>query len=311
MTANTKPTVLFVDDEPRVLTSMRMLFRTQYRTLLATSGSEALTKLKQEEVDVIVSDQRMPNMTGIELFREVRKFNDRSMRILLTGYSDLNAIISSINEGEIFRFVNKPWNNEELKTTIAKAIEAVSGSARGGLAAEEPEPDTTAQPAVGVLVMDDDASMAQKIQAIVGSPYQVHHASTLASAVDVLEKNDVSVLLSETRVENTPITSLLNSLKLQQPELVSIILTERADAGAAIELINQGQIFRMIPKPIHESQCRIAVKSAWRQNQRLIRNPALRKRYEVETPATPAPAAMAGGLIDRIRSLRSRLRAGA
>jgi len=324
----TKATILFVDDEPRILTSMRMLFRGKYNALFATSGQEALARLKQEQVDVIVSDQRMPNMTGIELFREVRKFNDKSMRILLTGYSDLNAIISSINEGEIFRFVNKPWNNDELKETVAQAVAAAQHSGANTVEAEadfEPEPGTqyldetspsvaqcaSPQPnAEGVLVLDDDRTMAPKIQEILGPQFHVHNAGSLAIAVTALENHDIAIVISETRVENVPITSLLNTLKQQQPELVSIILTERADAGSAIDLINQGQIFRLILKPIHESQCRIAVKSALRQNQKLLRNPELQKRYEVAQPVEPPPQVMAGGLLDRIRMLRSRLRAG-
>lgn len=306
-----KPSVLFVDDEPRILTSMRMLFRGRYRMLFANSGDEALALVRQEPVDVIVSDQRMPNMTGIELFREIRKFNEQSMRILLTGYSDLNAIISSINEGEIFRFVNKPWNNDELKNTIAQAVTAARHSAAVAQQPASPTPVAEESGASDILVLDDDTSMAPKIQSVLGPDFKIHNTNTLRAAVDVLETNDVAVVISETRVEGAPITRLLGSLKMHQPQLVSIILTDRADAGSAIELINEGQIFRMIAKPIHQSQCRVAVKSALRHHARLARNPELHRRYEVVQPEAPAPAAMAGGLLDRIRMLRSRIRSGA
>src|SRR5688572_27562186 len=94
--------VLFVDDEPRILTTMRMLFRKNYEVFTAEGGQKALELLKSQPVDVIVSDQRMPGMTGIEMLRQARELNPNAMRILLTGYSDLNAIIGSINEGEIF-----------------------------------------------------------------------------------------------------------------------------------------------------------------------------------------------------------------
>src|SRR4051794_29265386 len=112
MTETPKPRVLFVDDEPRILSTMRMLFKANYELFFADSGAKALELLKTQVVDVIVSDQRMPGMTGIELLRQARELNPNAMRILLTGYSDLNAIIGSVNDGEIFRFVNKPWNNE-------------------------------------------------------------------------------------------------------------------------------------------------------------------------------------------------------
>ena len=87
----TKARVLFVDDEPRVLTTMRILFRSHYEVFLAESGAKALELLKTQPVDVIVSDQRMPGMTGIELLRAARELNPNAMRILLTGYADLDA----------------------------------------------------------------------------------------------------------------------------------------------------------------------------------------------------------------------------
>src|SRR3546814_612323 len=121
---SSKARVLFVDDEPRVLTTMRILFRARYELFFAESGAAALELLKTQPIDVIVSDQRMPGMTGIELLRTARELNPNAMRILLTGYSDLNAIIGSINEGEIFRFINKPWSNDDLTTTVARAVSA-------------------------------------------------------------------------------------------------------------------------------------------------------------------------------------------
>src|SRR3546814_6306237 len=117
---SSKARVLFVDDEPRVLTTMRILFRARYELFFAESGAAALELLKTQPIDVIVSDQRMPGMTGIELLRTARELNPNAMRILLTGYSDLNAIIGSIKEGEIFRFINKPWSNDDLQTTVAQ-----------------------------------------------------------------------------------------------------------------------------------------------------------------------------------------------
>ncbi|HWU69115.1 MAG TPA: response regulator, partial [Stenotrophobium sp.] len=137
-----KSRVLFVDDEPRILSTMRMLFRGKHEMFFADSGAAALELLKTQTVDVIVSDQRMPGMTGIELLRAAREHNPSAMRILLTGYSDLNAIIGSINEGEIFRFVNKPWSNDDLITTVSRAVTAARASmaAAASAAASGDEP---------------------------------------------------------------------------------------------------------------------------------------------------------------------------
>ena len=305
---NTKARVLFVDDEPRVLSSMRMLFRNAYEMQFADGAQKAIELLKVQPVDVIVSDQRMPGMTGIELLREARNINPHAMRILLTGYSDLNAIIGSVNEGEIFRFVNKPWANEELTSTVANAVTA----ARASLAISQlPEPvvDTTAvaNDAPAVLVLDDDAEIAPRIQSILGAAYRVFGARSMDEAVDLLEQQQIGVVISDSRVQNLPVVSLIGLLKQHQPQLVTVILTERADAGAAIELINQGQIYRLLTKPVQEVTCRIMVNSAQKHHLQLARNPELHQRYAVEKPSAPPPgiATPPPRLMDRVRSLRS------
>lgn len=307
-----KARVLFVDDEPRVLTTMRMLFRGRYDVYFAESGAAALELLKTQPIDVIVSDQRMPGMTGIEMLRAARDLNPSAMRILLTGYSDLNAIIGSINEGEIFRFVSKPWANDELSTTVARAVVAARASAAAeAKAATEAgtEPALQINPqAPNLLVLDDDPRVPPQIQAILGAGYRVFGATTMDEAVDLLEKERIGVVISDTRVQDHPVLGLIGTLKQHHPELVSVILTERADAGQAIELINQGQIYRFITKPIHDNVCKITVNSALKQHQKLTHNPELHQRYEVERSAPPPPTASAAGgagLLDRIRSLRS------
>ncbi|WP_020648076.1 response regulator [Solimonas variicoloris] len=306
-TAATRARVLFVDDEPRVLTTMRILFRSRYELFFADGGNSALELLKTQPVDVIVSDQRMPGMSGIELLRAARELNPQAMRILLTGYSDLNAIIGSINEGEIFRFVNKPWSNEDLTATVARAVSA----ARATQAAARPDsaPEAGSGPTPGVLVLDDDPQVPPKIQAILGGDFRVFGARTMDDAVGHLEREPIGVVISDTRVQDNPVVALIGTLKQHRPELVSVILTERADAGSAIDLINQGQIYRFITKPIHDSQCKIAVNSALKQHQRLAQSPDLAQRYQVERAPEPAPGAVAGqALLERVKTLRSWVR---
>ncbi|MGH8457204.1 MAG: response regulator [Stenotrophobium sp.] len=305
MDQTTKARVLFVDDEPRILTTMRMLFRNHYELFFADSGQAALELLKTQTVDVVVSDQRMPGMTGIELLRAAREMNPNAMRILLTGYSDLNAIIGSINEGEIFRFVNKPWVNEDLSTTVSRAVTAARASlAAAASSVGEVLPHLPGH-APGVLVLDDDATVPPRIQAILGADFRVFGATTMEQAVALLESDNIGVVISDTRVQDHPVLSLIGTLKQHRPELVSIILTERADAGAAIDLINQGQIYRLITKPIHDSQCKIAVTSSLRQHHRLAQNPELHQRYEVQRVPEPVLATATAGLLTRIRTLRS------
>jgi DNA-binding NtrC family response regulator len=306
-----KARVLFVDDEPRILNTMRMLFRDHYEVLIAESGAQALELLKTNSVDVIVSDQRMPGMTGIEMLRQARELNPGAMRILLTGYSDLNAIIGSINDGEIFRFVNKPWFDEDLTATLERAVEAAKATQAASVA--EAKAATAPKggkkfdgPPASVLVLDDNPSVPEKIQQIMGSQYKVFGATTMKEAVGVLEREKIGVVISDTRVEDNPVTALISALKQQRPEVVSVILTERADADSAINLINQGQIYRFITKPIQDGQCKIMLGSALRQHDRLSHNPVLHKRYEVKpVPKDSETPPATEELISRVKTLRS------
>ena len=142
-----RATLLFVDDERRVLSSMRAMFRRDYDVLVADNGREALQIVDRESVDVIISDQRMPGMTGVEFLTEVKDRCPEVMRILLTGYADLQAIEASINEGEVFRYLMKPCPPDDLKKAIALAVEAARAAESGQTAESESASTTQAEPA--------------------------------------------------------------------------------------------------------------------------------------------------------------------
>jgi len=116
--------VLFVDDEPSILSALRRLFRPQgYTILTAESGAAGLAALEQQPVDLVVSDMRMPLMDGAQFLEQVRSRWPEVMRILLTGYADVTSTIAAINRGEIFRYIAKPWNDEEIILTVREALE--------------------------------------------------------------------------------------------------------------------------------------------------------------------------------------------
>ncbi|TKJ34143.1 MAG: hypothetical protein CEE38_18955 [Planctomycetes bacterium B3_Pla] len=120
-----KRIVLFVDDEEKILKSLkRGLLDEPYETLFSNSGKEALEILEQSQVQVIVTDMRMPEMNGLELLKAVKEEYPHIIRMILSGYADTDTLLAAINQGEIFRFIAKPWkSNEELKTIIRQAIE--------------------------------------------------------------------------------------------------------------------------------------------------------------------------------------------
>lgn len=116
--------ILFVDDEAGVLSSLKRLFlENDYEIYTALNGFEAIEFLKKGAVDIIVSDQRMPKMSGVEFLQHSKVYSPDSVRILLTGHADTDAAIDSINNGEVYRYFTKPWNDDEFKSAIRYAFE--------------------------------------------------------------------------------------------------------------------------------------------------------------------------------------------
>ena len=115
--------IMIVDDELVNLRTLERLFRRDHQVLLAPSGAEALTLLEQHDVALLISDQRMPEMTGIELMKNTVALRPQMVKILLTGYTDVGALIEAINCGLVYRYLTKPWNNDDLRITVNRALE--------------------------------------------------------------------------------------------------------------------------------------------------------------------------------------------
>lgn len=123
MTEARNRTLMLVDDEDSVLSALKRLFRRDgYRILTAPSGPDALRLLEDNEVDVIISDQRMPGMTGVDFLRQAKVLRPGTIRMTLSGYTDLQSIIDAVNEGAVFKFLTKPWDDDRLRDHVAKAF---------------------------------------------------------------------------------------------------------------------------------------------------------------------------------------------
>jgi len=123
MSSNKKIKILYVDDEMHNLMSFKATFRIKYDVMTAISGEEAIKLLDNNEIHVIITDQRMPGMTGTEFLESILDRHADVMRILLTGYADINAVIDAVNKGKIFHYLSKPWNEQELDDTIQRAYD--------------------------------------------------------------------------------------------------------------------------------------------------------------------------------------------
>jgi response regulator RpfG family c-di-GMP phosphodiesterase len=121
MAETTRPPILVVDDEPEILHSLRGLLRMEFEVHVAESGRAALQVLREQPIQVVMADQRMPEMTGVELLSQVQGEWPEAIRMVFTGYADVKAVIDAINRGHVFRYITKPWDPDELQMVLRHA----------------------------------------------------------------------------------------------------------------------------------------------------------------------------------------------
>ena len=400
-----KARILFVDDEKRVLNAMRGLFRRDYELFLTCEGAEAVRLAAENDVDVIVADQRMPGMTGIEVLGQVKVKSPRTVRILLTGYADPTAVEGSINIGEVFRFLSKPCPPKMLRETLSLAVNA----ARTAPAAPEPavaepvaEPAPRQRPAAGPAtpmeppaapyeetakipadpapapVANDESEKAPAAAHAVAGPPPVQPAreptternfedsdetepalpildektmesmadrssthwqsvtnvvmsednieetqenvalttdtlgvrdvgvaiftvdsdfastairaispqrntilaTTLVKVAHAIEEQNAGVLVTDFTTNSNMLQKMIAALKQHMPELVTIVVSNGRDTTDMINLINYGQVFRYVLKPIEPEQLRSDINAAVIRHLYLLNNPESVKRHQ-------------------------------
>ncbi|MDH3339051.1 MAG: response regulator, partial [Gammaproteobacteria bacterium] len=398
-----KARILFVDDEKRVLNAMRGLFRREYELFLTCDGAEAIRIASENEIDVIVADQRMPGMTGIEVLAEIKEKSPRTVRILLTGYADPSAVEGSINIGEVFRFLSKPCPPKMLRETLSLAINAShtkpitptaalptaqAASAPGPAAAattptaaqqvprpapqsaipqaaslQPTTPQVTSQPApqvlrepatqpppmaqaaappirdfdethpalptldesatattgehssshwqsvtnvimsedtveetqenvalssstlgmkdIGVVVFTVDSEFAATAIRAVSAERTTVLATTLVKVAQAIEQQSAGVLVTDFTTNNAILQKIIGALKQHMPQLVTIVVSSGRDTNDMINLINYGQVFRYVLKPIEPEQLRSDINAAVIRHLYLLNNPDSAMRHQV------------------------------
>ena len=375
-----KPRVVFVDDEKRVLNAMRALFRRDYELYLTTSGEEAVKFCVEHDADVIVADQRMPEMEGVEVLGAVREQAPRTMRILLTGYADLDAIEGSINVGEVFRFLSKPCPPDNLRATIDQAVQASAapvltpdsptvpappapptGEAEAyddapadslatqtrpitrrkspslvpAMLASQPEAEETPDEedleaqgeqvvlsgdsvqirnsesfrdmeSVGVVVFTLSDDFFKEVEGAMQGRYKLYHANRLLKVLELISAKKAGVLISEVASEGGVLRKVLNKFKQHLPELIAIVVSDDRDAAEMISLINHGQVFRYMAKPVNHDRLMQNVNGGALRHLQMRADPSLVPRMAVEqTEEEPEQSSAVDQLFKRIRSIGS------
>ena len=282
-----KPKIAFIDDEPRILRSLKMHFRQSHDVFTTTDASELMKYVSEHDVQVVISDQRMPDKQGTEVLRDIKAASPNTLRILLTGYADLNAVIDSVNEGEIYRYITKPWQNDELKqivnkaTEIAQQTQEITQNTMQGNDTQKVSGGSTGSNR-NILVLDDDESVYQQIKSHFKSAYTVSWASNLEQAAKLLQKKRFGVTITNSTLNKENITPIVYALKNIQPDLMVLMLTEFKDAHMVIDLINKGQVYRCLPRPTNFSIMSISLDRAFDHHERLVQQPILAARHHVE-----------------------------
>lgn len=363
-----KARILFIDDEQRVLNAMRGLFRREYELFLTSNGAEAIRMVEEHDIDVIVADQRMPGITGIEVLGKIKERSPRTVRILLTGYADPNAVEGSINVAEVFRFLSKPCPPTMLRETLALAIAAAKTAPIAVLPTDAPAikaapkpaaaspavmpvptgptvsnsdntepallvldaPDTpppepvTRQPGqqrpsahwdtvtnvvmsedtseetvetvglgatssrireVPIVVFTIDSDFASTAIRSMSADRNLIIATTFVKVARAIEEQKAGVLITDFTTNSATLQKIVGALKQRMPELVTIVASNGRDTTDMINLINYGQIFRYVMKPIEPDKLRGDINAAVIQHMYLRCNPKSAARHNViETP---------------------------
>lgn len=297
-----KARLLVVDDEERILSALKSIFRMRYHVFATTDGNKALEFMKKYQMHVIVSDQRMPIMPGVELLRQAREITPASVRILLTGYSDLASIVGSINDGEVYRFISKPWNNEELQQTVAEAVTIALELADTRVARVALPKKMRA----GVLVLDNDQEVFRITKELVGELCQVSYAGDLDTALAAMQEREIAVVLADVEAGHEDTTAMLKLLKQENPQILTIVLTRASDAELVIHLINEAQVFRFLNKPVNVKQLKQHVQDALVRYLTFEEAPKLLQRHRVQESAQARSSSVGQKVLAGLKALRGR-----
>ncbi|THF61260.1 response regulator [Pseudothauera rhizosphaerae] len=299
--------LMFVDDESRILRSLALQFRKDYEVLTESDPHLALHRLEQEPIDILVSDQRMPAMNGAELLARARALQPQGIRILLTGYSDVDAAIQALNDGEIFRYLTKPWNPREMDDTIARAAELslrqrAARAAPAGAAAGADIPH-----GIAILLLDGDPLVeARVLELCAVDGHHLHRARQVDEAIAILNREHVDIVISDLRLGEHATAPLLKSLAQVRPHALTIVTTPYQDTQALLALINQAQIFRYVLKPVSVKLFERALHAAVTQSRHWRARPQAVVARAAEAPRDEGERAAVNGLVGMLGRLRGR-----
>lgn len=285
--SNQHLSVLIVDDEPRIAGALGRVLKPFYETHLAVSGERALKIIRSRRIHVVLVDQRMPRMTGVELLAKVKLISPNTTRILLTGYADLSVVMDSANQTEIFRYLNKPWRNSELLETVGQACEIAQSLYRRQAIDTQRWPkitplERTARVKKKVLVLDKGCELLRMISHVLDNRVECFTAEEIHTASKLLVENDINLVMMNISYDDKEAAAFIKTVKALKPDVLCLVTADSANTAHLMSLINEGQIYRFIKKPLKAWQLKMYLISAIRYYNQLTHYPELLARHAVE-----------------------------
>ncbi len=264
-----KPNILCIDDDKRILRSIKATFRKTHNVYTTTSASEFARLLEEHHMHVILSDQRMPTISGTELLRFAKELCPNSIRILLTGYADNEAVISSINDSEVFRYIKKPWNLDEIRDIVQQATDiALTLQNSESIELLEGGDDNDDQLSHGggarptLLYFDEAPLSAQHFVDVYDGHYDITCVNDCQTFKDAITKQEFAIAVVNMDVNDGNIIPIINKLKEAQPFVMTVLLNQYSDSDKLIDLINSHQVHRYCLRPINSDIVKVNLQSA-------------------------------------------------
>jgi|GEM_PF-1765224 len=239
--------VLYIDDENINLRAFKSTFRREFTVYTANSATEGLKILQSEKVDVVITDQRMPDTTGVELLKKIQELfpSIPPSRLILSGFSKTQAIKDAYTKYNLFKFISKPWNKKNIRQVIYESIKAENYTP-----AENPIlTENIKKEKYNILYVDDEEINLKVFESDFRREFNVFKAISPKEGFKIIEKNKIQVVISDQRMPEMSGIEFLKKVKSENPIIKLIILTGYTDYEVLKEAINRNVLWGYLNKP--------------------------------------------------------------
>ena len=305
--------ILLVDDESLILSSMRDLLEVDYVVHTAESGQKALEILSKFPIKVLISDERMPMMRGHQLLKRAKQASPNTIRILLTGYADLESVMNSVNAGEIFRYLNKPCRNDALLNVVRLGVQihdrlsSLKPVQAVGASKNDVKPDFST-PKYDALFVGFTPDEIARLQLRLSKFFTIRTSKNVVDALKLIGDVPPAVIVSELKLDDYEGRDFLQAVVSENPQLIIIVLTDTVDVGLITEAVNELNVFRYLPKSATQEEIERALMDAAARSAIYRAQPNTNVKFTASQIEPPKKTPPATELLQRLKSVQDQLK---